>query len=156
MSVYQFSALDVNGVIVSLREFRGKALLIVNTASECKYTPQYQELQETFDIFGEEGLQVLAFPCNQFGHQEPDDNETIQLFCKDHYGVTFPVLAKIDVNGENAHALYQYLTTLGNQAGPITWNFTKFLFDREGHFIGRFEPGTSPAAMIRPIEKVLG
>jgi glutathione peroxidase len=158
MSVYDFTAQDAKGKEHPLSEYRGKALLIVNTASKCGNTPQYKELQELYDAWHEKGLEILAFPCNQFGGQEPGTDEQIQQFCSLNYGVTFPVLAKIDVNGKNAHPLYQYLTSLQEKplGGRIQWNFTKFLVDASGNVVERFEPKVKPPALTPAIEKLLG
>jgi glutathione peroxidase len=152
--VYDFSVTDHQGQERSLKDYAGSVLLIVNTASKCGLTPQYEGLQALYTQYGDKGLQVLAFPCNQFGEQEPGTNAEIQAFCQTNYGVTFPVFSKIDVNGETAHPLYQYLTGLA-EPGPIQWNFTKFLFDRDGQFVARFEPRVPPAELVPAIEDVL-
>ncbi len=152
--VYQFSALDAKGKSVELKQFKGKVLLIVNTASDCGFTPQYKGLQELHDQYASDGLVVLGFPCNQFGAQEPGTNQEIQSFCELNYGVTFPVLGKVDVNGKERHPLFAYLTEtapglLGSEA--IKWNFTKFLINREGTDVKRFAPQDSPESMAKQI-----
>ncbi|MCK0512978.1 glutathione peroxidase [Aromatoleum buckelii] len=141
-----------------LAEFRGRVLLIVNTASECGFTPQYAALQELHDRFAPRGFSVIGFPCNQFGTQEPGSAEEIAAFCAKNYGVSFPLGEKIDVNGDNAHPLYRHLTSvapgiLGTEA--IKWNFTKFLVDRNGQIVGRFAPATKPESIAREIEALL-
>lgn len=155
--IYDFTVKDAAGKEQPLSQFKDKVLLVVNTASNCGFTPQYKELQQLYDAYHEQGLVILAFPCNQFGSQEPGDDAEIQQFCQLNYGVTFPVYAKIDVNGKNAHPLYRYLRSqkkslLGN---AIKWNFTKFLVDRQGNFIERFEPAFKPAQIAPHIEKLL-
>ncbi len=157
MSVYQFQVKDAQGNEKSLGDYQGKVLLVVNTASKCGHTPQYADLQQLYRTWHERGLEILAFPCDQFGHQEPGTNAEIQEFCQVNYGVTFPVFAKIEVNGAGAHPLYRYLT--GQKAGPqgsdIQWNFTKFLVDRKGNIIERFEPKIQPDTLAPEIEKLL-
>ena len=157
MSFYDYSATLNNGKDKKLSAYKGKVLLIVNTASKCGFTPQYEGLQKLYGQFHDRGFEVLAFPCDQFGHQEPGTNEEIQEFCQVNYGVTFPVLAKIEVNGEGAHPLYRYLT--GQKAGPqgsdIQWNFTKFLIDQNGDIVDRFEPKVLPETFAPEIEKLL-
>jgi glutathione peroxidase len=149
VSVYDFTVETADGQLKSLSDYRGKVLLIVNTASRCGFTPQYAGLQKLYEAHHEKGFEVLAFPCNQFGGQEPGTNEEIQNFCHTNYQVTFPVFAKIEVNGEHAHPLYKYLKSeakgvLGTEA--IKWNFTKFLVDRQGKVIKRFAPNEPPEA----------
>ena len=156
--IYSFSAETLGGKTVSLDTYSGKVLLIVNTASECGFTPQYKGLQELYERYSARGLEVLGFPCNQFGKQEPGDAEQIASFCEQNYGVSFPMFAKIDVNGENAHPLFKYLTeeapgVLGTEG--IKWNFTKFLVDREGNVVNRFGSVTKPDALSGDIEKLL-
>lgn len=141
MSVYDFSASTISGDDVNLAEYKGKVLLIVNTASKCGYTPQFEGLEKLHKELGEQGLVVLGFPCNQFGKQDPEGNGKIKEFCQLNYGVSFPMFAKIEVNGQGAHPLYQYLKhqargVLGSQA--IKWNFTKFLVNREGAVVARY------------------
>jgi glutathione peroxidase len=156
--IYGFSAETLDGATVSLDKYRGKVLLIVNTASECGFTPQYQGLQEVYQQYAARGFEVLGFPCNQFGKQEPGDAGQIGAFCEQNYGVTFPMFAKIEVNGSNAHPLYKYLKDkepglLGIEA--IKWNFTKFLVDRSGKVIKRYAPQTKPESITDDIEKLL-
>ena len=157
MSVHSFQAKDARGEEKPLAGFKGKVLLIVNTASKCGHTPQYAGLQELYASLRGQGLEILAFPCDQFGHQEPGTDDEIQQFCQVNYGVSFPVFAKIEVNGQGAHPLYQYLT--GQKTSPkgsdIQWNFTKFLVDRSGSVVERFEPGVKPAEMLPAIEKLI-
>lgn len=157
-SVYDFSAPLLNGQPVSLAAFRGRVLLIVNTASQCGFTPQYAGLEELYRARKDRGFEILGFPCNQFGNQEPGSAADIGAFCERNYGVTFPMFAKIDVNGPAAHPLYQFL----KQSKPglfglrrIKWNFTKFLIDRSGHPVARFAPSTKPQDLGRPIEALL-
>ena len=159
MSVYDFSARLLSGEEVSLSRWRGQVLLVVNTASACGYTPQYAGLEDLYEQFGEDGLTVLGFPCNQFGAQEPGDAAEIESFCSLTYGVSFPMFAKIEVNGEGTHPLYAFLKKekpglLGSQG--IKWNFTKFLTDRNGNVVARYAPKDEPAAIAADIEKVLG
>lgn len=156
--IYGFSAETLDGATVSLDKYRGKVLLIVNTASECGFTPQYQGLQEVYQQYAARGFEVLGFPCNQFGKQEPGDAGQIGAFCEQNYGVTFPMFAKIEVNGSNAHPLYKYLKDkepglLGIEA--IKWNFTKFLVDRSGKVIKRYAPQTKPESITDDTEKLL-
>jgi glutathione peroxidase len=156
--VFDFSANSLSGEPVDLKQFQGKVLLIVNTASECGFTPQYRELQQLHQQFHARGLEVLGFPCNQFGAQEPGSAEQIGAFCETNYGVRFRMFAKIDVNGANTHPLYRYL----KQAAPglfgtkaIKWNFTKFLIKRDGCVYRRYGPRTTPQALVDDIEKLL-
>jgi len=157
-SVYDFTARDIDGKERSLSEFRGKLLLIVNVASQCGFTPQYKGLEALHRKYAEKGVEVLGFPCNQFGKQEPGDAEEIKSFCSLTYDVTFPVFAKIDVNGAQAHPLYQYLERekrgfLGSK--NIKWNFTKFLVGRNGQVLGRFAPTFTPEQLDGVIAKAL-
>ncbi|BDD09887.1 glutathione peroxidase [Fulvitalea axinellae] len=157
-SVYDFKVKDIRGKEVSLEEYKGKVLLIVNTASKCGLTPQYKGLEELYKELNGQGLEVLGFPCNQFGGQEPGSEEEIGQFCELNYGVSFPMFSKIDVNGSETHPLYEYLKSekkgvLGTKA--IKWNFTKFLIDKEGRVIERFSPTTEPAKIKGAIEKLL-
>jgi glutathione peroxidase len=158
MNVYDFTVKTIRGEEQSLADYRGKVLLIVNTASKCGFTPQYKELQELYEQYRDRGFVVLGFPCNQFGHQEPGTEEEIEQFCQVNYGVTFPMFAKVDVNGENAHPLFQYLKekapgVFGTKA--IKWNFTKFLVDRNGNVVARFASQTKPSELKSEIEKWL-
>jgi glutathione peroxidase len=157
-SIYSFSARALNGDTISLERYRGRPMLIVNTASECGFTPQYAGLQKLHEQYAARGLEVLGFPCNQFGKQEPGSAEQIGSFCEKNYGVTFQMFDKIDVNGANADPLYKYLTEavpglLGFEA--IKWNFTKFLVDREGNPLKRYAPTTKPDAIEEDIVKLL-
>ncbi|MGH8781232.1 glutathione peroxidase [Paraburkholderia sp.] len=157
-SIHDFSARTLSGETIGLDRYRGKVLLIVNTASECGFTPQYAGLQTLYGEYAERGLEVLGFPCNQFGKQEPGDATQIGSFCEKNYGVSFPMFDKIDVNGAGAHPLYKYLTEeapglLGIEA--IKWNFTKFLIGRDGNVVKRYAPLTKPDAIRADIEKLL-
>jgi len=143
----KFKMQRLDGQTVDLSKYQGKVVMIVNVASECGLTPQYEQLQALHEKYGEQGLAILGFPCNQFGRQEPGTAAEIQEFCTKNYGVTFDMFAKVDVNGENACDLYRYLTKLDIQpkgAGDVSWNFEKFILDREGNVIARFEPRTRP------------
>ena len=156
--LYDFSMTDIHGKPQSLGQYKNKVLLIVNTASQCGFTPQYKGLETLYKKMHARGLEVLGFPCNQFGAQEPGGEEEIESFCEVNYGVTFPMFAKIDVNGKNAAPLYEYLKTsrpglLGSEA--IKWNFTKFLVDRKGKVVERYAPKVEPEAIADDIEKLL-
>ena len=166
MNIYDFNVLDVNEVEVSLEEYRGQVVLIINSATECGFTPQYDELQDMYEKYGDEGFVILDFPCNQFGNQAPGSNEEIVSFCNSRFGITFPIFSKIDVNGSEELPLYKFLksekgfqgfdpeheltpimTDVLSKIDPdyesnsdIKWNFTKFLVDREGNVVRRFEP----------------
>ena len=157
MSIYSFKIKDSRGNEKAMSDYQGKVLLIVNTASKCGMTPQYAELQALFDTLHSQGLEILAFPCDQFGHQEPGTDEEIQQFCRLNYGVTFPVFSKIEVNGSGADPLYHYLT--GQKPGPkgaeIQWNFTKFLIDKNGNIVERYEPAVKPETLGPGIEGLL-
>ena len=158
MTVYDFSARLLNGEEVSLSRWRGNVLLIVNTASACGFTPQYAGLEDLYEQFGGDGLTVLGFPCNQFGEQEPGDAAEISQFCARNYRITFPLFEKIEVNGADAHPLFQYLKKeksglLGTES--IKWNFTKFLVDRDGEVAARYAPQTRPEELEGPIRKLL-
>ena len=153
-SIYDFSAKDIDGNEQKLDAYRGKTLLIVNVASKCGFTPQYEGLEALYRTFKGQGLVVLGFPCDQFGHQEPGDEAEIRNFCSLNYDVTFPMFAKIDVNGSNAHPLYKYLKheakgLLGSEA--IKWNFTKFLVDRDGKVVKRYAPNDTPESIGKDI-----
>ena len=157
-TVYDFDALQINGKPVHLSEFKGQAMLIVNTASACGFTPQFAGLEGLHKTYAEKGLVVLGFPCNQFGAQDKGSNEEIAGFCQISYGVTFPMMAKIEVNGERAHPLYQWLASeapglLGTKA--IKWNFTKFLVGKDGAVRRRYAPTDTPASLARDIEAAL-
>lgn len=156
--IYNFSATAIDGAKRSFAEFRGQIVLIVNTASHCGYTPQYAGLEALYRQFKDMGLVVLGFPCNQFGAQEPGTEAEIAQFCQLNYGITFPMFARIDVNGPDAHPLYRYLTRakaglFGTEA--VKWNFTKFLVDREGRVVGRYAPQATPAELAREVQKLL-
>ena len=157
-SIYDFAARTAEGGEQPLGEYRGRVLLLVNTASKCGFTPQYEGLEALWRRFKDDGLVVLGFPCNQFGHQEPGSAEEIASFCTTKYDVTFPVMAKIDVNGDGADPIYRFLKQeksglLG--IGAIKWNFTKFLVGRDGAVIGRYPPTASPASITADIETAL-
>ena len=157
--LFSIPVATIRGTPATLAEYRGKVLLIVNVASKCGFTPQYAGLEEVWKEYRERGLVVLGFPCDQFGHQEPGTEEQISEFCSVNFGVTFPLFKKVEVNGPNAHPLYQFLTSakpglLGSKA--IKWNFTKFLVDRGGKVVGRFGPMTTPKGLKGRIEKLLG
>ena len=158
-SIYDFSVETIDGKKISLDQYEGKVLLVVNTASKCGFTPQLKELEETYQNYGKDGFEVLAFPCNQFGGQEPGSNEQIQEFCEIGYKTTFPLFSKVDVKGDKASPLFQYLTEslpglLGSKA--IKWNFTKFLIGPDGVPVKRFAPKDSVKSVVAPeIEKLL-
>jgi glutathione peroxidase len=158
MNVFDFSAAALDGQPVDLARFRGKVLLIVNTASACGFTPQYQGLEALQRQYGERGLLVMGFPCNQFGKQEPGTEAEIGAFCEKNYGVSFPMFAKVDVNGDDAHPLFRHLKgekpgVLGTEA--IKWNFTKFLVGRDGDVLRRYAPQTAPGEIASDIEQLL-
>lgn len=157
-SVFDFDAHRLDGAPMPLSEFGGQVLLIVNTASECGFTPQYEGLKKLHEMFSSRGFSVIAFPCNQFGKQEPGGADEIATFCERNYRLRFPIAQKIDVKGGSAHPLFRHLTAaapgvLGTEA--IKWNFTKFLVDREGRVVSRFAPATKPEALIPVIETLL-
>ena len=159
MSAYDFSALTIDGIDLPLSQFRGHALLIVNVASKCGYTPQYAGLEELYKKYHERGLEVLGFPCNQFGHQEPGNEAEIRKFCSLNYGVSFPMFAKVKVTGPDTHPLYEYLKQslpgiLG--LGAIKWNFTKFLTSKDGIPVKRYAPADKPQSIQADVEVVLG
>ena len=156
-SIYDFTAQSLAGEEVPLKRFEGQVLLIVNTASACGFTPQYKGLQALQETLGPRGFSVLGFPCNQFGAQEPGDAGQIEAFCEAKYAVTFPMFAKIDVNGSAAHPLYQYLRSekSGLLGSSIKWNFTKFLVDRSGKVVARHAPTATPAGLKKQIEALL-
>ena len=181
MNVYDFDVKKMNGEMQAMRDYEGKVLLIVNTASKCGFTPQFEGLEKLYQAYGERGLVIVGFPCNQFAGQDPGTNEEIKEFCSLNYGVTFPMIAKVDVNGENAAPLYQYLKSQKGfkgfdmehpiapkldeilsaadkdyaQNSDIKWNFTKFLVDRNGAVVERFEPTSTPEQIAPSIEKLL-
>ncbi|WP_151733001.1 glutathione peroxidase ['Paenibacillus yunnanensis' Narsing Rao et al. 2020] len=158
MSVYDFEATTLRGEQESLSKYKGKVLLVVNTASKCGFTPQYKGLQEVYNKFKDRGFEVLGFPSNQFAGQEPGDSEEIAEFCELNYGVSFPMYDKVDVKGDNAHPLFKYLTreapgVLGSKS--VKWNFTKFLVDQNGRVLKRFAPQTTPEQIESEIDKLL-
>ena len=157
-SIYDFTVKDIHGKPVKLDRYRDKVMLVVNTASNCGFTPQYKGLEALYEKFHGKGREVLGFPCNQFGGQEPGSEKEIAQFCELNFGVTFPLFAKVDVNGAAAAPVYKYLKAekpglLGSEA--IKWNFTKFLIDREGNVVKRYAPNDTPEALAGDIEKVL-
>ncbi|MDB5858316.1 MAG: glutathione peroxidase [Ramlibacter sp.] len=157
-SVYDFEAQRIDGSAAPLADYRGQVLLIVNTASACGFTPQFGGLEELHQRYGPKGLAVLGFPCNQFGAQDPGSNEEIGAFCTRNFGVSFPMMSKIDVNGDAAHPLYKWLTAeapglLGTKG--IKWNFTKFLVGKDGEVIKRYAPQDAPASLAKDIEAAL-
>ena len=180
-NIYEFKALSNKGKEVDFADYKGKVLLIVNTASKCGFTPQYDGLEALYQKYKDKGLVVIGFPCDQFGHQEPGSDEQIEEFCRLNHGVTFPLMSKIEVNGENAHPIYKWLESQAGFAGftpghplskvldemfskndpdyaqkaDIKWNFTKFLISRKGDVVARFEPTVEPAEMEESIEKEL-
>lgn len=181
MSLYEFEVKDGNGLPVSLQDYAGKALLIVNTATGCGFTPQYEGLQDLYEKYQDQGFEILDFPCNQFGNQAPGSQEEIADFCQSRYGITFPIFGKIEVNGENALPLFKYLVEEKGFAGfpsahPLTatldsilsginpdyrnepsikWNFTKFLIDRQGNVVERFEPTADMAEIEEKLKAIL-
>ena len=179
-TIYDFTAVSNKGETVNFADYKGKVLLVVNTASKCGFTPQYDGLEKLYKDFKDEGLVVIGFPCDQFGHQEPGTNEEIAEFCRLNHGVTFPLMDKIEVNGENAHPIFQWLYAQKPFEGfgesdtakfmdqmlssrdpeyasnpDIKWNFTKFLIDRKGNVVARFEPTVSPEEMEAQIKELL-
>jgi glutathione peroxidase len=157
-TLYDFTVDDIGGRPVPLDRFKGKLVLVVNTASKCGFTPQYKGLESLYRKYRDKGLEVLGFPCNQFGAQEPGSEQEIATFCEANYGVTFPMFAKIDVNGDHAAPLYRYLKSakpglLGTEA--IKWNFTKFLVDRSGNVVARYAPNDTPESLEPDIERAL-
>ena len=156
-TAYDFTATTIDGEKVDLADYRGKPLLIVNTASQCGFTPQYEGLEALNRKFGDKGLTILGFPCDQFGHQEPGNADEIKEFCSLRYDVTFPMHEKINVNGPDAHPLFAWLRSQksGLLGGRINWNFTKFLVDKDGNVVKRFGPTTKPEKLTGDIEKAL-
>ena len=157
-TVYDFEALSIDGKPVALKKFQGKAMLIVNTASACGFTPQFAGLEKLHESYGPKGLVVLGFPCNQFGAQDAGSNGEIAEFCQLNYGVTFPMMSKIEVNGSQAHPLYQWLAAeapglLGSKS--IKWNFTKFLVGKDGQVLKRYAPTDKPESLAKDIEAAL-
>ncbi|MFS0880895.1 glutathione peroxidase [Metabacillus niabensis] len=156
-TVYDFKVKMADGEEKSLQEYEGKPLIIVNTASKCGFTPQFNGLQQLYEKYHAQGLEILGFPCDQFNHQEFDNIEETMQFCQVNYGVTFPMFAKVDVNGDNADPLFQFLKQQkkGVLTKNIKWNFTKFLIDRNGQVVERYAPTTEPAQLEKDLEKVL-
>jgi glutathione peroxidase len=156
-TVHDFEAVDINGLEKHLADYKGKVLLIVNTASQCGFTPQYGPLQGLYEKYADRGLEILGFPCDQFGHQEPGTEEAIATFCESQYGVSFPMFSKVEVNGKNAHPLYKWLKKekTGVLGGAIKWNFTKFLVDREGNVVKRYGTNVNPDDIADDIENLL-
>ena len=157
-TIYDFDALAIDGKTVALKKFKGKAMLIVNTASACGFTPQLTGLEKLHQTYGKSGLVVLGFPCNQFGAQDAGSNDEIAGFCQLNYGVTFPMMAKVEVNGAQAHPLYQWLCSeapglLGSKS--IKWNFTKFLVGKDGQVLKRYAPTDTPESLVKDIEVAL-
>lgn len=157
-TLHDFNANSLSGTPVDLKQYRGKVLLVVNTASNCGFTPQYKGLEAVYQQFKDKGVEVLGFPCNQFGAQEPGTADEIGAFCEKNYGVTFPLFEKIEVNGDNAHPLYKFLKSeapgvMGTEA--IKWNFTKFLVKKDGTVYKRYAPQTEPQELADDIEKLL-
>lgn len=181
MSIYDFKAKNIDGEELSLDQFKGKVLVVVNTASKCGFTPQYEGLEKLYSKYNSKGLEILGFPCNQFAEQEPGDNSEVKNFCQLNYGVSFQMFEKTDVRGESANPIFKYLTEAQPFAGfdmkhpigeilynalktnfpeylegdSVKWNFTKFLIDKEGNVVGRFEPTAEPSSMEAEIEKLL-
>jgi glutathione peroxidase len=156
-TVYDFTVDDIGGHPVKLDRYKGKVLLVVNTATQCGFTPQFKGLEEVYQEYVDRGLVVLGFPCDQFGHQNPDGDEATATFCEKNFGVTFPLFSEIEVNGDNAHPLYQWLKQEKGGLGPskIKWNFTKFLIDTEGNVVKRYGSTTTPEKIKGDIEKLL-
>ncbi|WP_068676181.1 glutathione peroxidase [Oceanobacillus sp. Castelsardo] len=157
MSIYKFSAKTIDGEVKSLQDYQNKVVLIVNTASECGFTPQLKSLQRLYEKYESSGFEVLGFPCNQFGNQDPGTNNEISSFCQKNFGVSFPMFSKVNVNGENAHPLFQYLAQEGKGlfSDKIKWNFTKFLINQDGNVIKRYAPQTKPQNIENDIKKLL-
>ncbi|MFC3039341.1 glutathione peroxidase [Virgibacillus xinjiangensis] len=157
MSIYEISAKTIEGKEKSLEDYKGKVLLIVNTASKCGFTPQFESLQNLYDEYKEQGFEILGFPSNQFKEQDPGTNEEISEYCRRNYGVSFQMFSKVDVKGENAHPLFSYLTNeaKGLVTNQIKWNFTKFLIGRQGEVLNRYAPQTKPESFRRDIVEAL-
>jgi glutathione peroxidase len=161
MTLYDFTTNTIDGQARGLSDYRGKAVLVVNVASRCGLTPHYAGLQKLYEGLAPRGLEVLGFPCNQFGAQEPGTDAEVKTFCTTRYGVTFPMFSKIEVNGSGQHPLYRWLTgenTAPEGSGDVKWNFTKFVIDRSGRLVSRFDPRTEPSSpeLAAALEKVLG
>jgi len=156
-SVYDFTLNSIDGQPVALNSYKGKVLLLVNVASRCGYTPQYSALESVYEKYKDRGLVIIGFPANNFGAQEPDTNQEIKTFCTRKYNVSFPMMSKVSVKGGDQTPLYKYLTGMPKTGGEIQWNFTKFLVDRDGNVVARFEPATTPDSpeVISALEKTL-
>lgn len=156
--IYDFQAELLEGEQKNLADYQGKVLLVVNTASQCGLTPQFEGLEKLYQDYQQQGLVILGFPCNQFANQDPSSNEEIGSFCQRNYGVSFPMFAKVDVNGPTAHPLYKYLTSevKGLLGSSIKWNFTKFLINQNGEVVKRYAPITKPEKIAKDIQKLLG
>ena len=156
-TIYKFSAKTIDGTETSLSQYKGKVVLIVNTASKCGFTKQYEGLEKLYEEYKDKDFVILGFPCNQFGAQEPGSNSDIKSFCTLNYGVSFPMFEKVDVNGDNAHALYKFLVKekSGMLGDSIKWNFTKFLINKQGEVVERFAPQTTPESLNKEIEKLI-
>lgn len=157
MKFYDFKAKKISGEEIKMEAYTGKVVLVVNTASKCGLTPQFEELEQLNKKYKEDGLEVLGFPCNQFASQDPGSNEEVHQFCQLNYGVTFTMFEKVDVNGENAHPLFKYLTSeaKGLLNNKIKWNFTKFLIDSEGNVVKRYAPTVTPSKIENDIKRLL-
>lgn len=157
MSFYEYSANNIFGEEVDMEQYRGKVVLVVNTASKCGFTPQFKELEQLYQEYKDKGLEILGFPCNQFGKQDPGTNKEVLEFCQLNYGVTFDMFEKIDVNGDNAHPIYKFLTNerKGIAGKKIKWNFTKFLIDSQGKVIKRYSPTVAPLDISEDIENLI-
>ncbi|MBE6054789.1 MAG: glutathione peroxidase [Clostridium sartagoforme] len=157
MSFYDYSAKNIDGKEIKMVQYKGKVVLVVNTASKCGFTPQLKELEDLYKEYRDKGLEILGFPCNQFLNQEPGNSKEVKNFCEINYGVTFNMFEKIDVNGSNTHPIYKYLKEQekGLVTKDIKWNFTKFLIDKEGNVVKRYSPITSPLRIKDDIEKIL-
>lgn len=157
MKFYDYTVKDAEGNDVSMKDYEGKVLLIVNTATGCGFTPQYEGLQDLYEKYQEQGLEILDFPCNQFANQAPGTEEEIVDFCQSRYGITFKMFKKVEVNGETAEPLFKYLREQksGMMGDKIKWNFTKFLVDRNGNVVGRFSPTTTPEQIDTEVAKLL-
>ncbi len=158
MTFYDFKAKMLNGKTISMKEFKGKTVVVVNTASKCGFTPQYEGLEKLYQNYKDQGLVILGFPCNQFANQESGSSEDIKKFCQVNYGVSFPLFEKIEVNGKNAHPLFKYLKSIlsgGIFGSRIKWNFTKFVINSKGIPVKRFSPSTKPEKMEKTIQQLL-
>lgn len=157
MTIYDYTVKDAEGNDVSMKDYEGKVLVIVNTATGCGFTPQYEGLQDLYEKYQEQGLEILDFPCNQFANQAPGTEEEIEDFCQSRYGITFKIFKKVEVNGDDAEPLFKFLKDQkgGMMGSKIKWNFTKFLVDRNGNVVGRFAPTTTPEQMEEEVAKLL-